>query len=227
MKERILYVEDDDSLAFLTKEAMEDQGFEVIHFDNGQEASDYFKKNMPDLCILDVMLPKLDGFNLARKIRELSNHIPIIFVTARTMSQDKMAGFEIGGDDYITKPYEIEELIFKIRVFLKRKMIVEKPEEARTLGIYTFDYSNLSLDFGSEKRMLTQREADLLQLLLENENKVVKRENILEMIWGKNDYFLGRSLDVFISRLRKYLKDDANLNLENVHGVGFMLKVNS
>lgn len=224
MKEKVLYVEDDESLAFLTKEAMEENGLEVIHFDNGKDAMSYFKKEVPDICIFDVMLPKLDGFNLAKNVRQLNSHIPIIFVTARTLSQDKIAGFEIGGDDYMTKPYEIEELLFKIRVFLKRKLIVEKANEVVKIGSFTFDYSNLSLTVNQEERMLTQREADLLKMLYENKNKVVKRENILEMIWGKNDYFLGRSLDVFISRLRKYLKSEKSLSLENVHGVGFMLK---
>ena len=224
MKEKVLYVEDDESLAFLTKEAMEENELEVVHFDNGKDAMSYFKKEVPDICIFDVMLPKLDGFNLAKNVRQLNSHIPIIFVTARTLSQDKIAGFEIGGDDYLTKPYEIEELLFKIRVFLKRKLIVEKADEVVKIGAYTFDYSNLSLLINQEERMLTQREADLLKMLFENKNKVVKRENILEMIWGKNDYFLGRSLDVFISRLRKYLRSDDSLSLENVHGVGFMLK---
>ena len=224
MKDKLLYVEDDVSLAFLTKEALEEAGFEVIHFDNGVEANNYFKKETPDICVLDVMLPKMDGFNLAKNIRSLNSHIPIIFVTARTLSQDKISGFEIGGDDYITKPYEIDELIFKIKVFLKRKMVVVKQEESMAIGTYIFDASNLKLLHGSTEKMLTQREAELLQLLLEHKNKLVKRDSILEMIWGKNDYFLGRSLDVFISRLRKYLSADKNIQLENVHGVGFILK---
>lgn len=222
---KILYVEDDETLAFLTKEAMEDDGHQVVLFNNGLDAQKAFKKEPFDICILDVMLPKKDGFELAKSIREENSHIPIIFVTAKSLSTDKIAGFEIGGDDYMTKPYDIAELLMKIKVFIKRKMVTEPPSDSIKIGELEFEYSNLQISHQKNKKTLTQREADLLFLLFSQKNQLVKRETILEALWGRNDYFLGRSMDVFISRLRKHLKHDPNIELENIHGIGFMLKV--
>jgi len=226
MKERILYVEDDESLSFITKDQLEIEGYDVTHAVNGKDAWAIFRKSEFDICLLDVMLPQLDGFELARKIRSVSKHIPIIFLTAKSMQEDKMEGFLLGGDDYVTKPYSFEELKLRINVFLRRrKLIEEAPKEAVKVGNYLFDYSNLDLSLNSHTRGLTQREADILYYLASRPNQVIRRSDILEDIWGKDDYFYGRSLDVFISRLRKYLSDDPGISIENVHSVGFKLNI--
>ena len=226
MKERILYVEDDESLSFITKDQLEMEGYDVTLAVNGKEAWSVFRKAEFDICLLDVMLPQLDGFELARKIRSVSKHIPIIFLTAKSMQEDKMEGFLLGGDDYVTKPYSFEELKFRINVFLRRrKLIEEAPKEALQVGDYVFDYPNLDLSLNGQTRGLTQREADILYYLATRPNQVIRRSDILEDIWGKDDYFYGRSLDVFISRLRKYLSDDSTISIENVHSVGFKLNI--
>jgi len=226
MKEHILYVEDDESLSFITKDQLEIEGYNVTHAVNGKDAWAIFRKSEFDICLLDVMLPQLDGFELARKIRSVSKHIPIIFLTAKSMQEDKMEGFLLGGDDYVTKPYSFEELKLRINVFLRRrKLIEEAPKEAVKVGNYLFDYSNLDLSLNSHTRGLTQREADILYYLASRPNQVIRRSDILEDIWGKDDYFYGRSLDVFISRLRKYLSDDPGISIENVHSVGFKLNI--
>ncbi len=226
MKARILYVEDDESLSFITKDQLEMENYSVTHCANGKDGWAMFKKNEFDLCLLDVMLPQLDGFELARKIRGVSKHVPIIFLTAKSMQEDKMEGFLLGGDDYVTKPYSFEELKMRIDVFLRRRKIIEEaPKEALKIGKYAFDYANLDLSTNSHSKGLTQREADILYYLAKRPNQVIRRSDILEDIWGKDDYFYGRSLDVFISRLRKYLSEDASLSIENVHSVGFKLTV--
>lgn len=222
---RILYVEDDESLAFLTVDQLEEQGFEVVHCSDGSTAWEAFCDQAFDLCILDVMLPNMDGFTLAEKIRRTDPHIPILLLTARSLKEDRIQGFKIGADDYITKPYSMEELILRIQVFLRRKAVVSSTEpEAIILGKYRFEPHNLRLIFGDEEISLTQREAELLDFLIKNRSRVVKRSDILEKIWGQDDYFLGRSLDVFISRLRKHLSRDEKLKIENIHGVGFSLR---
>ena len=224
MKAKILYVEDDDSLSFITKDQLEMEQYEVMHCANGKDAWNMFKKNEFDLCLLDVMLPQLDGFELAKKIRGVSKHIPIIFLTAKSMVEDKMEGFLLGGDDYVNKPYSFEELKFRIEVFLRRRKIIEDaPKESLSIGKYLFDYANLDLSIGGQSKGLTQREADILYYLAKRPNQVIRRSDILEDIWGKDDYFYGRSLDVFISRLRKYLNEDPEISIENVHSVGFKL----
>ncbi len=226
MKERILYVEDDESLSFITKDQLEMEGYDVTHAINGKEAWATFRKSEFDICLLDVMLPQLDGFELARKIRSVSKHIPIIFLTAKSMQEDKMEGFLLGGDDYVTKPYSFEELKLRINVFLRRRKVMEDaPKEALSIGDYLFDYSNLDLSLNGQTRGLTQREADILYYLASRPNQVIRRSDILEDIWGKDDYFYGRSLDVFISRLRKYLSDNNTISIENVHSVGFKLNI--
>jgi DNA-binding response OmpR family regulator len=226
MKAKILYVEDDESLSFITKDQLEMEGYQVTHAVNGKDAWAIFKKNEFDLCLLDVMLPQLDGFELARKIRGVSKHIPIIFLTAKSMQEDKMEGFLLGGDDYVTKPYSFEELKMRIEVFLRRKKIIEEaPKESLQIGKFSFDYSNLDLSSNGASKGLTQREADILYYLAKRPNQVIRRSDILEDIWGKDDYFYGRSLDVFISRLRKYLSEDPSLSIENVHSVGFKLNI--
>lgn len=225
MKAHLLYVEDDESLGYVTRDNLELQGYQVTHFSAGQSAIDAIPDHEFDLCILDVMLPKVDGFTIAEEIRKYDTQVPIIFLTARSLKEDKIKGLKIGADDYITKPFSIEELILKIEVFLRRRTITTpKAATKYRIGNYEFDYPNLSLQFNDDARSLTQREADLLKLFAEQPNQVIKRSEILEKLWGEDDYFLGRSLDVFISRLRKYLKKDESLKIENIHGVGFRLK---
>jgi DNA-binding response OmpR family regulator len=219
---KILYVEDDETLSFITKDHLELKGYEVHHYTDGEGGLEAFKENDFDICVLDVMLPKMDGFTLAMEIRKRDRDIPILFLTAKSLKDDRLEGLRLGADDYITKPFSIEELILRIEVFLKRNKVQSSVTSQRyTLGQYTFDYDNLKLENGSGAQTLTQREADLLKYLAENANRVIKRSDILLSVWGEDDYFLGRSLDVFVSRLRKYLKGDERINIENVHGVGF------
>jgi DNA-binding response OmpR family regulator len=167
------------------------------------------------------MLPEIDGYALAETIRERNSQIPILFLTAKSLKDDRIHGLKLGADDYITKPFSIEELILKIDIFLKRSQVSNSTVSVYTLGQYEFNHKNLSLKLGEEEKILTQKEADLLKLLAEHQNEVLKRSFILENVWGEDDYFLGRSLDVFISRLRKYLGKDDSLTIKNIHGVGF------
>ncbi len=223
-KPKILYVEDDASLSFLTKDNLELGGYEVIHVADGKSGLESFKENEVDLCLLDVMLPEMDGFELARQIRNIDPEIPIIFLTAKALKENKLEGLRLGADDYITKPFSIEELILKIKVFLKRKHITNVTDkDVIKIGTYAYDHKNLSLVKGDLSKNLTQKEGDLLYLLVKHKNNILKRSVILESLWGEDDYFLGRSMDVFISRLRKYLKEDPALKIENIHGVGFRL----
>ena len=227
MKAHLLYVEDDESLGFVTRDNLELQGYEITHCADGKSAIEAIGKQTFDLAILDVMLPEVDGFTVAKEIRKFDREMPIVFLTAKSLKEDKIHGLKLGGDDYITKPFSIEELILKIEIFLRRRNITEpqSPEKYR-IGKYEFDYRNLELMIENDIKTLTQREADLLRYFADQQNQVLKRSDILERVWGEDDYFLGRSLDVFISRLRKYLKADEALKLENIHGVGFRLKSN-
>jgi two-component system response regulator VicR len=229
MKEAItiLYVEDDLNLAFVTKDNLVLEGYEVIHCENGKDALIAIEKSKFDLCVLDIMLPIIDGFEIAKVMREKDHNIPIIFLSAKSLPEDKIKGLKLGADDYITKPFSIEELILKIKVFLKRSAIkVVKPakQEIQKIGKYLFDFENLQLRFKQNQINLTNKEASLLQLLFVRQNQIIKREEILMLIWGDDDYFLGRSLDVFISRLRNYLKKDKTIKIENIHSVGFRFK---
>lgn len=227
MKANILYVEDDETLSFVTKDNLEIQGYQISHFADGKSAKDEILGNLSSyhLCILDVMLPEIDGFALAEIIRERNSQIPILFLTAKSLKDDRIHGLKIGADDYITKPFSIEELILKINIFLKRSQVNSlNTASVFELGQYEFNHKNLSLKFGGEEKILTQKEADLLKLISENQNEVLKRSFILENVWGEDDYFLGRSLDVFISRLRKYLSKDEQLRIKNIHGVGFIFE---
>lgn len=222
---KILYVEDDRNLGYVTKDSLEEEGFEILHFSDGKEALKSFQKDKYDLCLLDVMLPELDGFSLAEKIRDQNQQIPIIFLTAKVMQEDKIAGLKIGGDDYITKPFSIDELILRIKVFLKRNKVSDQEvgQNEFEIGEFIFRYNELQLQLDEELQKLTHREAEVLKFLCDRMNSVVKREDILTEIWGRDDYFLGRSLDVFITRLRKMLTPDDSVKIENVHGVGFRL----
>ncbi len=222
MKAHLLYVEDDATLSFVTRDNLSLQGYKITHCEDGEQALEMIKNEEFDLCILDVMLPQVDGYTLAKEIRKKDIDVPIIFLTAKSLKEDKIHGLKLGADDYLTKPFSIEELLLKIEIFLRRSKITQPLEKtSTTLGKYQFNYANLSLIMGEESRQLTQKEADLLQLFAGSPNEVLKRATILERLWGENDYFMGRSLDVFISRLRKYLKKDEQLKIENIHGVGF------
>ena len=226
---KILYVEDDTNLGFVTTDNLDQHGYNAVYCKDGKTALEKFKKEKFDLCILDVMLPEIDGFTIAKTIREQNSSIPIIFLTAKTMKEDKIAGFKTGADDYITKPFSIEELIMRIEVFLKRSKVSSSKENLPTqftIGKYAFDFNNLSLTTGKTKNQLTLKEAEVLRYFCMNQNKILKREDILRSLWGDDDYFMGRSLDVFISRLRKYLAADTSITIENIHGVGFKMSLN-
>ena len=225
MKAHILYVEDDESLSFVTRDNLELQGYEITHCTDGKKALATIHEQDFDLCILDVMLPEVDGFTVAREIRQYDKEIPILFLTAKSLKEDRLHGLRLGADDYITKPFSIEELILKVEVFLRRSKINPTSSPGRfRLGQFELDHENLSLFHDTKSLQLTQKEVDLLKLFAENPNQVLKRSDILKQVWGDDDYFLGRSLDVFISRLRKYLRADDTLKVENIHGVGFRLK---
>lgn len=224
---KILYVEDDEVLSFVTKDNLELSGYNIQHCLNGKSALKSFKSDKFDLCILDVMLPEMDGFELAQEIRKVNREVPILFLSAKSMKEDRLHGLRIGADDYITKPFSIEELLLKIEVFLKRKYLSRPPEnDYSKIGKFEYDHRNLKLGCNEDFRNLTQKEGDLLQLLVQNKNNILKRSEILQKLWGQDDYFLGRSMDVFISRLRKYLASDPSIKIENIHGVGFRLREN-
>lgn len=226
-KAKILYVEDDVYLSFVTKDNLELKGYEIFWHKDGEEALKAFGEGEFDLCILDIMLPKLDGFSLAEAIRKVNQDIPILFLSAKTLKEDRIKGFKLGGDDYITKPFSIEELALKIEVFLKRNKVnkVETQNSIAELGKFYFDFDNLELSENENAQRLTLRESELLHLFCQNKNKLLKKEDILNTLWKDDSYFLSRSLDVFVSRLRKYLKNDPRLKIENIHGVGFIFKV--
>ena len=223
---KILYAEDDETLAYLTKDNLEQSGYDIFHFSDGNSCLENFKKENFDICILDIMMPKMDGFELATEIRKLNSNIPIIFLSAKTLKEDKLRGLRLGADDYLVKPFSIEELTLKIEIFLKRaNNNVFKQENRYSIGKYAFDPDNFLIYSDTEKINLTQRESELLKLFLENKNTVLKREEILKSLWGDDDYFMGRSLDVFISRLRKILANEKKISIENLHGIGFKLKI--
>jgi DNA-binding response OmpR family regulator len=225
-KYKILYAEDDETLAFLTQDNLEQNNYEVIHCANGEIAIEAFKNETFDICIFDIMMPKVDGFELAEKIRKTNIDVPIIFLSAKTLKEDKLKGLRLGADDYLVKPFSIEELLLKIEIFMKRSQKnfpIEKNNY--TVGKYQFDNKNFIVFNDLEKISLTQRESDLLKLFLDNKNVVLKREEILKSLWGDDDYFMGRSLDVFISRLRKILANENGITIENLHGIGFRFSV--
>ena len=222
-KPLILYVEDDETLKFITTDNLEREHFKVVTATDGIEAWELFRQQTPDICVLDVNLPKMDGFALARLIRETNMDVPIIFVTAKSLKEDKLEGLLLGGDDYLVKPFSIEELILKIRIFLRRSKTVRDPSQQIQIrfGNYALYPAKLMLTSASGEIKLTFREAELLSYFLKNQEVLLGREQILESVWGGNDYFAGRSLDVYISRLRKYLSADPNIKIENRHGIGF------
>ncbi len=226
-KVRVLLVEDDPNLGFVIKDNLTDKGYDVIHCINGLEAERIIYKEKFDLYLLDVMMPKKDGFTLAKEIREKKDDTPIIFLTAREMQEDKLKGFTVGGDDYITKPFNFDELVMRMEAILKRTKSIVPEQKEFAIGKYILRVDELKLHNGDETASLTKKEAALLEYLAKHLNQSVKREDMLIKIWKDDSYFAGRSMDVYITKLRKYLKDDPNLELLNVHGVGFklMLKV--
>jgi len=222
--EKILLVEDDQTLNFIIRDNLEQSGYMVTSAEDGESAIKFFKSEKFSLCLLDVMLPKKDGFTLAKEIREIDDHVPIIFLTARSMTEDRIAGLTLGGDDYITKPFSMEELLLKIRIFLKRSLSASDTGTDQSyykVGIFNFYFDSLILDCNGDRKTLTYKEAELLRYFCDNPNKVLSRSDILIQVWGSDDYYLGRSLDVFISRLRKYLGSDENIKILNLHGIGF------
>lgn len=229
---KILLVEDDEALRFIVKDNLEQNNYRVEVAEDGQIALELFGGQTFDLIILDVMLPKIDGFQVAKTIRKHNEQVPIIFLTARSMTEDKINALTIGADDYIPKPFSMEELLLKIKIFLKRSQlhpVHSKSAVSKSIKIGRFEFhpDDLTLSINGESRNLTLKEAELIRFFAENPNKVLGRNEILEKVWGSNDYFLGRSLDVFISRLRKYFKEDANIKITNLHGIGFRFSVKS
>jgi DNA-binding response OmpR family regulator len=222
-KARLLLVEDDPSLGFIIKDNLELKDFEVELHAEGESAWKAFRANAYDLCILDIMLPKKDGFALIENIRSRNAQVPVLFLTARVGQKDKLEAFRRGADDYITKPFSIEELIFRVDVFLKRSNVITPAPVLVQIGSYTLDVPNQILRNKEKKIHLTKKEADLLELFACNREKLIKREEILKAVWGDDDYFLGRSLDVFVSRLRKYLQEDPSIEIANQFGVGFRM----
>ena len=221
-KVRILVAEDDLQLGFIIKDNLEEAGFEIINCPDGETAWEYFQKTDPDLCILDVNMPYRDGFSLAKKIRQKSDVVPILFLTAKSLEEDKLNGFAAGGDDYILKPFSMKELISRINVFLRRnKLIVTHSQKSFQVGNLSFAPEELKLSNAVTTMSLTQRESELLEFFCLHSNKVLRREEILSSVWGKNDFFLGRSMDVFVTRLRKLLSGESTVTIETIHGVGY------
>ncbi|AZA61366.1 response regulator transcription factor [Chryseobacterium indoltheticum] len=219
-KSRILYAEDDQTIAFLIQDSLENY-YEINHYSDGRSALQAFNSQTFDICLLDIMMPEMNGFDLAQSIRQKNSEIPIIFISAKALKEDRIKGLKIGADDYLVKPFSIEELILKIEVFLKRSKKSESYPQKYTVGRYNFDPKNYTLQESENKITLTQRESELLLYFILHKNTVLKRQDILKAVWGDDDYFMGRSLDVFISRLRKVFADEQNIIIENLHGIGF------
>ena len=221
-KIKLLLAEDDLQLGFIIRDNLEEAGFEVINCPDGEMALEYYKKKTPDICILDVNMPYKDGFTVARKIRRQNDVVPILFLTAKSLEEDKLKGFAAGADDYILKPFSMKELLSRIHVFLRRnKMLLEDSSASYKIGNFVFIPDELKLAGGQETITLTQRETELLEFLCLHPDKVLKREDILSHVWGKNDFFLGRSMDVFMARLRKHLSTEPGISIETIHGIGY------
>ncbi|MBZ4033697.1 response regulator transcription factor [Flavobacterium sp. 17A] len=224
---RLLLAEDDFDFAAILKQYLELHDFEVIWAENGEIALDYFKNQTFDICIFDVMMPKLDGFSLAEKIITINPETPFIFLTARKLKEDKIIGLKLGADDYIAKPFEVDELVLRLQNILKRI------EQKRSLdgnniieiGSYVFDNERLTLNNKNHVQQLTEMEASLIEYLYLNHNQLLKRDQILMSVWKKDDYFSGRSMDVFISRLRKYFNSDPKIKIESVRNIGLEFKI--
>lgn len=209
----------------MIKDALEEENYRVVHCSDGKAAIDIFDKNKFDLCLLDIMMPNRDGYAVAKKIRQQSDVIPILFLSTKREEDDRLKGYDSGADDYIAKPFSMHELIRKIEVFLRRSKRLSKESLVFNLADTVFSPADLRISTANSEISITQKEADLMLFLCEHLNKVVKREEVLIHVWGKDDYFLGRSMDVYISKLRKYLKGDPRILLETLHGIGFRLSV--
>lgn len=220
---KIFLVEDDLSFGSVLKSYLEINDFTVEWVDDGKYAVDHFRKGMFDICILDVMLPHVDGFTIAREIRQINNLIPIIFLTARKMKEDVLTGYDAGGDDYITKPFDTEILLAKIRAILARREYQSGTKDIYEIGKFIFNAKLRTLTAGDDEKKLSPKEAQLLELLALNPNSLISREMALKKIWGNDDYFTARSMDVYITKLRKFLSEDPRLNIKNIHGAGFQL----
>lgn len=225
-KGTVLFAEDDASLAFMVKDVLEDDGYKVVHCADGQTAIDSFDKNKFDICLLDIMMPNKDGYTVAKKIRQQTDVLPILFLSTKSQEGDRLKGYETGADDYIAKPFSMPELLKKIEVFIRRtkKLYSEKREEF-IIGSLRFSPTDLKIYTSTEVFNITQKEADLLRFFCEHANKVLKREEVLINVWGKDDFFLGRSMDVYMTKLRKYLKADPSIMLETIHGIGFRFSI--
>lgn len=227
---KILYVEDDPNLSMILQDYLEMIGYQVDHARDGVEGIQYFKRHSYNLLLLDIMMPRKDGFSMAEDVRKINDKIPIIYLTAKNLKQDRIHGFRTGCDDYITKPFSTEELSLRIKAILRRcetiKSREEKPEEEIfMIGKFEFDSSRMTLTSDEGTVTLTRKESSLLKLLCLNINGLMPRELALSTVWGDTDYFIGRSMDVFITKLRKHLKSDKNVKITNVHGIGFKLEV--
>jgi len=225
---KVLLVEDDLNLGIVTKDFLEMEGFSVKHSLDGESGKEAFLNKRFDIVIIDVMLPLLDGFSLAEYIRDRDKSIPLIFLTAKSMKEDRIKGFKVGADDYITKPFSTEELVLRINAVLRRTegndTAVVAPE-VYGFGIFEFEYSEQTLKTNDQNIQLTKKEAEVLRMLCKYQNKLLKREVALKEIWGANDYFMGRSMDVYIAKLRKLLKKDPRISIINVHNTGFKLSI--
>jgi DNA-binding response OmpR family regulator len=227
-KKKILLLEDDNNLGFILKEHLEMKGYDVKLCLNGVEGSKEYKKDKYSLCLVDIMMPKKNGFTFVKEVRQKDEMIPVIFLTAKSLKEDRIEGFKAGCDDYVTKPFSIEELLLRINAVLRRSEPVENNSDQAqfNIGRYFFDSQKQLILLNRKKTELTSRENELLLMLCINKNNVLDRETALKKIWGEDSYFNARSMDVFISRLRKYLKEDKNVSIINVHGRGYKLRIN-
>ncbi len=226
IKPHIFLVEDDLSFGAVLKSYLEINDFDVYWIDDGKLALAEYDKGTFDICILDVMLPNVDGFTIGAEIKKGNPNIPILFLTAKNMREDVLQGYRIGADDYITKPFDTEVLIYKIKAILKRgNGTTEKETEFYQIGSYTFDYKLRNIEKGNSKQKLSPKEAELLKMLCDNQNKLLPRETALKKIWGDDGYFTARSMDVYLTKLRKLFPDDSNIEIRNIHGSGFMLEI--
>jgi len=226
-KTKVFYVEDEVFLARIVKESLESRGFEVVMESDGGKAIDAFKQAKPDICVLDVMLPNKDGFAVADEIRDLDENIPIIFLTAKTQTEDVVKGFTLGGNDYVRKPFSMEELIARVQNLLRRRNGDTRKihSDSVKMGKYTFQLNRQILNNGKGDRKLSFRESELLRLLYENRDKIIDRKDILNLLWGNDSFFNSRNLDVYITKLRSYLKDDPSLEIITIKGIGYRFVV--
>jgi DNA-binding response OmpR family regulator len=220
---RVLYVEDELFLGKIVRESLESRGFEVIMEEDGAKVLALFRKTQPDICVLDVMLPNKDGFAIADEIREINEEVPIIFLTAKTQTEDVVKGFTLGGNDYVRKPFSMEELIVRIQNLLRNRneTAAKITTNSVTIGRYHFQLNRHLLSINSEDRKLSFRETELLKLLYENREKIIDRRDILNLLWGNDSFFNSRNLDVYITKLRSYLKEDPALAIITIKGVGY------